>query len=591
MAEGISSALASLNPFGRKSSPVSSPVQDEAGEGIDNTTIAGGGHSYRQTDITRHQLRVSHALKSFLLVQGELSPDDLEDDSAEKPCEAVTALVSRPHISVPPEVVDRSHPLPEYYISSSHNTYLLAHQLYGTSSAAAYENALKSGARCVEIDAWDGDEDKEEPKVTHGYTLVSHIPFRAVCETIRDIVDQEAAQAAEAQEIHPSPILVSLENHCDAHGQQRLVDIMTEVWGERLLSKAIREKGHEEQEGGEHVTLQDLGSKIVLIVEYHLQGEKESDSSSSDDESSDEEGKALKEYKQKKKTTGAGEIIPELASLGVYAQSVKPIDNSWFEEVHMKNGPHHHLINVSETGLQGLMPASNQKIGTHNAHHLMRVFPKGTRITSKNLKPVPFWGLGAQICALNWQSFGMSLQLNEALFAGTDGYVLKPAPLRHGGDGLITNTTGRKKRLRLHVAGASDIPVPEGREEGDLKPYVTATLIHPGNGHLDNDNENKRRTHAYRQHKLGFLHHGENPPRTDPIWDETLEWEYEDSELVFLRILIKSDDAFAVNPIFVLTTIRIMYAAEGWNFIRMLDLKGHETKCSLLVKFQVLDAE
>lgn len=590
MSEGLSSAFSSLNPFDRKASP----AQDEAGEEIDNTTIAGGGHSFRRTDITRHQLRVSHALKSFLLVQGELAPEDLDDDSPESPSDAITALVDKPHISVPPEVVDRSHPLPEYYISSSHNTYLLAHQLYGTSSATAYEKALNAGARCVEIDAWDGEEDENEPKVTHGYTLVSHIPFRSVCETIRDIVDQEAEQAATNGTNPPAPILVSLENHCDAHGQQRLVDIMKEVWGERLLSKRIREKGHEEQDGGEHVTLEELGSKIVVIVEFHLVGEKDPDSSSSsssDEDSSDEENKqARKDYKQKKKAAGAGVIIPELAELGVYAQSVKPIDNTWFEAVQMKDGPHHHLINVSETGLLKLMPAHNPKIGHHNAHHLMRVFPMGTRISSQNLKPVPFWGLGAQICALNWQTFGISLQLNEALFAGTDGYVLKPASLRAGGDSSVTNT-GRPKRLRVHFAGASDIPLPEGRSPDDIKPYVTATLFHPANGHLENDNTCKRRTQSYRQHKLGFLHRGENPPRTDPIWDETLEWDYEDSELIFLRMLIKSDDSFAVNPILALTTVRIMYAAEGWSFIRMLDLKGRETKCSLLVKFEVLDAE
>lgn len=590
MSEGLSSAFSSLNPFARKSSPVQN---DDAGEEVDNSTIAGGGHSARRTDITQHKLRVSHALKSFLLVQGALSPDDLEDDSDENPAAALTALVEKSHISVPPEVIDRSHPLPEYYISSSHNTYLLAHQLYGTSSATAYETALKAGARCVEIDAWDNDEDKEEPKVTHGYTLVSHIPFRAVCETIRDMVDLEAAQAADTPGNQPSPILVSLENHCDAHGQQRLVDIMKEVWQERLLSKAIREKGHQEQEGGEHVTLEELGAKIVLIVEYHLQGEKDSDSSTSDSSSEEEEEKeARKAYKEKKKSTGAGEIVPELAELGVYAQSIKPVDNSWFEDAQLKNGPHHHLVNVSESGLLKLMPEFNPKIAVHNAHHLMRVFPKGTRISSQNLKPVPFWGLGAQICALNWQSFGVSLQLNEALFAGTDGYVLKPAALRAGGSGAIT--TDRRKRLRVHIGGATDIPLPEGRDGDDIKPYVTATLIHPGDDphHADeNDNANKRRTFAYRQHKLGFLHRGENPPRTDPVWDETLEWEYDESELVFLRMLVKSDDAFARNPVFALTTVRIMYAAEGWNFIRLLDLKGRETKCSLLVKFEVLDVE
>ncbi|ROV93633.1 hypothetical protein VMCG_08084 [Cytospora schulzeri] len=585
----LSSAFSSLNPFARGGSP----TQDEAGEAIDNSTIAGGGHSARTTAVTRHQLRVSHALKSFLLVEGVLSPEDLEDDTDETPSAALQALVKKPHINVPPQVTDRSHPLPEYYISSSHNTYLMAHQLYGSSSASAYEASLKAGARCVEIDAWDDEDNEEEPKVTHGYTLVSHIPFRSVCETIRDVVDQEAVESEDAQGYRSAPIMVSLENHCGPQGQQRLVEIMKEVWGERLLSKAIREKGHEEQEGGEHVTLEELGSKIVLIVEFHLQGEPEekddSDSSTSDDSSDDESKEARKEYKAKKKTVSSSIIIPELAELGVYAQSVKPIDNSWFEEPQMRNGPHHHLINVSESGLLSLVSVSSQKIGRHNAHHLMRVFPKGTRISSQNLKPLSFWGLGAQICALNWQSFGLSLQLNEALFSGTDGYVLKPASLRHGGDGSMV--TGQRKRLRLRVAGATDIPQPEGRDPEDLLPYVTVSLMHPSDPHDDDPTANKRRTLAYRQHKLGFLHRGENPPRTDPIWDETLEWEYDDSELAFVRILIKSDDSFAVNPIFALTTVRIMYAAEGWNFIRMLDLKGRETTCSLLVKFEVQDVD
>lgn len=587
MSEALSSAFSSLNPFARKASP----AQDEAGEEIDNTTIAGGGHSARRTDLTQHQLRASHALKSFLLVQGELSPDDLEDDTPDKPSEALMALLDKPHINVPPEVTNRSHPLPEYFISSSHNTYLMAHQLYGTSSATAYQNTLRAGARCVEIDAWDEETEKDEPKVTHGYTLVSHIPFRSVCETIRDMVDQEAAQATDTQGNRPAPILISLENHCDAYGQKRLVDIMKEVWGDRLLSKEIREKGHEEQQGGEHVTLEELGSKIVVIVEFHLKGEIETPDSSADDTSSDEEEDkaARKAYKEKKKGTGATVIIPELAELGVYAQSIKPVNNSWFEDSQV-NEPHHHLINVSETGLLGLMPAASQKIATHNAHHLMRVFPKGTRISSRNMKPVPFWGLGAHICALNWQTFGLPLQLNEALFAGTDGYVLKPASLRHGGDGSMT--TGQKKRLRLHVAGATDIPLPQGRDADDIKPYVTASLFHPADAHKDDkDGRSKQRTSPYKQHKLGFLHHGENPPRTEPIWDEMLEWEYEDSELVFLRILIKSEDAFAVNPIFALTTVRILYVAEGWSFIRMLDLKGRETRCSLLVKFEILNAE
>jgi phosphatidylinositol phospholipase C delta len=563
------SGIAKLNPFSK-----TAVDDDDVGDAIDANTVAGGGHASRESAITKNQPRVSRALKSFLVKEGVLSEEDVGIDQ-DQPTHVLSEFLDRPHINVPPEVTDRRHPLPDYFVSSSHNTYLMAHQLFGQSSATAYEIALYTGSRCVEIDAWNGDDDKDEPKVTHGYTLVSNIPFRQVCETIRDVVDRETAESGNA-----APIMISLENHCDAHGQLRLAQIMVEVWGNRLLSKAVREKGHREEDGsGEHVTLAELGSKIVVIVEYHLPNEAESSDSDSDTSEDEEENKNRHEYHEKKKTVNAGIIIPELAELGVYAQSVKPANNSWYEKT-LEKAPHHPLINVSEVALRSHLPSNAAKIAVHNSKHLMRVFPKGTRVSSKNLNPVPFWGLGAQICALNWQTFGASSQLNEALFSGSNGYVLKPAALRGGGNGVLN--TGRRKKLRLHVAGATDVPLPADREDAP-KLYMTCTLVHP------DDLESKppkRKTAPYKPHKVtGFLH-SENPPATDPIWNKVLEWEYNDNELVFLRMLIKSDDSFASNPTFVVAALRLSYATAGWNFIRMLDLKGHETKCTLLVKLE-----
>lgn len=249
------SGISKLNPFSR-----SGEDDEDKGEAIDAQTVAGGGHASRRSAITKEQLKVSHALRTFLVKEGILHEAEagLENDENTT---ALKELLDRPHINVPAQVLDRRYPLPDYFISSSHNTYLMAHQLYGESCASAYVTALSTGSRCVEIDAWDNDSDKDEPKVTHGYTLVSNIPFRQVCEVIRDVVDKEAQEEANA-----APIMISLENHCGAHGQLRMVQIMREVFGERLLSKAIRDKGTREQEGGEHVTLADLGSRIVLIV-------------------------------------------------------------------------------------------------------------------------------------------------------------------------------------------------------------------------------------------------------------------------------------------------------------------------------------
>ncbi|KAI1661077.1 PLC-like phosphodiesterase [Daldinia decipiens] len=582
MTESLVSRFAKLNTLSKLSGGA---YDEDVGEEIDKTTIAGGGHGARQTTITKSQLRVSHALKSFLVKNNILSEEEVGLES-EQPSTALRALLDKSHIEVPFTVTDRSYSLPEYFISSSHNTYLLGHQLIGESSAIAYETALNAGSRCIEIDAWDNEDDKDEPKVTHGYTLVSHIPFRTVCETIRKVVDREATQSSNADGYRAAPIMLSLENHCSAYGQQRLVEIMKEIFGHRLLDKAIRVKGHQEQVGdSDPVTLAELGSKIVLIVEYHLPEEadtSEGDSNPNSDDD-DEVRRAREAYQTKKKESASTVIVPELAELGVYAQSVKPRDNSWFEGV-LKGGPRNHLINVSESGLASHMPAANQMIARHNSRHLMRVFPKGTRISSKNLKQVPFWGVGAQICAMNWQTFNASMQINEALFSGTDGYVLKPAALRAGGS--MNLNTGRKKRLVLHIAGASDIPLLEGQEEDDVKPYVTCTLVHTDE--LDGKHP-KSKTSPYKHHKLGFLHRGENPPPTDPIWDETLEWEYEDNELVFVRILLKNDASFAENPVFAVAAVRLLYVVPGWSFIRMLDLKGRETKCSLLVKFDISD--
>jgi phosphatidylinositol phospholipase C delta len=401
----LTSRLSKLNPFGKAKTD-----EEDLGETIDSTSVAGGGHASRRTDLTKKELQVGPGLKAFLVQKKVLNPVDAGIDTENQP-QALKALLDKSHVDVPNSVKDRSHPLPEYFISSSHNTYLTANQLYGSSKAATYETALLNGARCVEIDAWDNDDDPKEPKVTHGYTLTSHLPFRAVCETIRDVVDHEAAELIN-NEIHAAPILLSLENHCGAEGQLRLAQIMQEVWGDRLLSKAVREHGHHEQEGtASHVTLQELGNKIAVIVEYHFTDEPQDSDSSDEDE--DEAAKAEQQaYKEKKRKAAASSIIPELAHLGVYAQSVKPVDQSWLEGK-LCNGPHHHLINMSESGVSKLLPASTAAISKHNAHHLMRVYPKGTRISSRNLNPCTFWNVGAQLAALNWQTFDAAMQLNE----------------------------------------------------------------------------------------------------------------------------------------------------------------------------------
>lgn len=88
--------------------------------------------------------------------------DKIEGKSVESDGQASNRLLqylgSDEADAMAPVALDASHPLSDYFISSSHNTYLWGNQLYGKASTKAYQKVLERGCRCVEIDVWDGHD-------------------------------------------------------------------------------------------------------------------------------------------------------------------------------------------------------------------------------------------------------------------------------------------------------------------------------------------------------------------------------------------------------------------------------------------------
>jgi phosphatidylinositol phospholipase C delta len=148
------------------------------------------------------------------------------------------------------------------------------------------------------------------------------------------------------------------------------------------------------------------------------------------------------------------QISEELAAIGMYARSMKPSKN-WLRE--RLTDPRHILINISESTHLALIPHSLRDLISHAAAYNRRVYPRGTRIGSENLDPAAHWRAGSQIAALNWQTFDHGMQMNEALFVGTPGYVLKPPEMRSTAWEKDASTKQEKTqtKLSLNIYGLS----------------------------------------------------------------------------------------------------------------------------------------
>jgi len=65
-----------------------------------------------------------------------------------------------------------------------------------------------------------------------------------------------------------------------------------------------------------------------------------------------------------------------------------------------------HMFSLSETTMNKFLKQGAADLIKHSKTHLVRIYPKGTRVSSTNYLPHRYWAAGAQLVAINWQTFG-----------------------------------------------------------------------------------------------------------------------------------------------------------------------------------------
>ncbi|KAJ3542888.1 hypothetical protein NM208_g3443 [Fusarium decemcellulare] len=360
-------------------------------------------------------------------------------------------------------------PINEYFICSSHNTYLLGRQVITRSTLQGYISVLSRGCRCIEVDCWDGRDG--QPIVKHGYSLTASISFRDVMNTIKQYAFVQS----------DFPLWISLEVHCSPPQKAIMAQIMKETFGSSLITEPLPGPSQPLPSPSQLRGKILIKTKIVQEAEL-LQDDQKPEAAVRRCQTDSSSVSKQAEARVVLADLGYGDAKTSDGSSTVTSKSSSPLSQTST----FSNGP---LEQLAVYGAGRRLPPLNQLdkqrnfiysisegffktqlkrqekgdfFSFLNLQHMLRVYPDATRVDSSNFHPLQYWRHGVQMVALNYQTDDLSMRLNNAMFnGGTDncGYVLKPERLRQSPELVVDQV--KELHIMIDVIMTKDVCWPK----------------------------------------------------------------------------------------------------------------------------------
>uniref|UniRef100_A0A452T6I5 Phosphoinositide phospholipase C n=2 Tax=Ursus TaxID=9639 RepID=A0A452T6I5_URSMA len=441
---------------------------------------------------------------------------------------------------------DMTQPLNDYFISSSHNTYLVSDQLLGPSDLWGYVSALVKGCRCLEIDCWDGS--RNEPVVYHGYTLTSKLLFKTVIQAIQKY----------AFITSDYPVVLSLENHCSPSQQEVMADILQSVFGDALLSDML------DDFPDKLPSPQALKFKILVRNKKigslrETRERKGSDKNFSNDLLPKYEIIAFYFYITKVKVAMA------LSDLVIYtkAEKFRSFRHSrLYQQFNESNS-------IGESEARKLSKLKAQEFILHTRKFITRIYPKATRANSSNFNPQEFWNIGCQMVALNFQTPGLPMDLQNGKFLdnGGSGYILKPQFLRDIETQFNPNETPKDvDPVTLTIRLISGIQLPPSYHSSSNKADTLVVLEIFG---VPNDHV-KQQTRVIKRNAFC------------PRWNETFTFIIQVPELALMRFVVENQGLITGNEFLGQYTLPVLCMNRGYRRVPLFSKLGESLEPAAL---------